>query len=73
MYESVTTYLIGILGVVGLMTGWILIQALWRKIFAGNVTDSDVLAERRSCGNCGCTTVCSLDKGTKLNSDHKKH
>ncbi|MCA6074032.1 hypothetical protein [Fulvivirga sedimenti] len=73
MNESLTTYLIAIFGVVGLMTGWILIQALWRKIFAGNITDSDVLAERRSCGNCGCTTVCSRENGVKIKSEHNKH
>ena len=40
---------------VGLVLAWIAVQALWRKVFADYVTDEDVLAERRDCGNCGCT------------------
>ncbi|HRF40618.1 MAG TPA: hypothetical protein PK198_17620 [Saprospiraceae bacterium] len=47
---------IGIL--VGLVLAWIAVQALWRKVFADYVHDDDVLAERRECGNCGCTTAC---------------
>jgi hypothetical protein len=36
------------------MVYWLLIQTLWRQMFADQITDEDVLAERRSCGNCGC-------------------
>lgn len=50
---------IAIGGIVGLMLVWVGIQALWRKVFSDDYTsDEDVLAGRRSCGNCGCTTVC---------------
>lgn len=52
------TYLIGMGGIVGLMVLWVLVQSLWRTLFAEHITDEDVLAERRSCANCGCTTVC---------------
>ena len=41
-----------------LMMAWIGIQAMWRKVFSENIQDEDVLAERRSCSNCGCTKVC---------------
>ncbi len=44
--------------VVGLMLAWMLVQNLWRTTFADYLTEEDVLAERRSCGNCGCTQAC---------------
>lgn len=60
---------IAIGGIVGLMLVWVAIQALWRKVFTEDyTTDEDVLAGRRSCGNCGCTTVCKT-KGTRLSAN----
>jgi len=50
--------LIGTGGIIGLMLLWTVVQSLWRKTFAGYTSDEDVLAERRSCGNCGCTAAC---------------
>lgn len=41
-----------------MMTIWVIVQMLWRKTFAEYLSDEDVLADRRSCSNCGCTTVC---------------
>ena len=58
----ITSLLIGIGGIVGLMIAWVVVQALWRRIFADYLTDEDVLADRRSCGNCGCATVCTRKK-----------
>ncbi|MCB0847705.1 MAG: hypothetical protein KDD63_28285 [Bacteroidetes bacterium] len=52
------TYLTGIGGIVGLMVVWVVVQSFWRKTFSEHINDEDVLAERRSCSNCGCTTVC---------------
>jgi hypothetical protein len=46
--------LITIIVVVGLMLIWVGVQALWRNTFAEYIQDEDVLADRRSCGNCGC-------------------
>ena len=60
--QTVLTYTIGIGGIVALMLLWALVQGFWRKTFAENITDQDVLAERRSCGNCGCTKVCKKEK-----------
>ena len=51
-------YVIGILGITGLMIGWVAVQGLWRKMFADHQTDRDVLAGRSDCGSCGCTTSC---------------
>ncbi len=53
-----TSFLTAIGAMVGLMLAWVGVQALWRKTFADYVSDEDVLAERRDCGNCGCITVC---------------
>jgi hypothetical protein len=49
-----SSLIIGLIGVVALMVYWLLIQTVWRQMFADQITDEDVLAERRSCGNCGC-------------------
>ena len=49
---------IAIIGIVSLMLVWTLVQSVWKKLFADHITDEDVLAERRSCGNCGCGTIC---------------
>ncbi len=40
------------------MVLWFIVQRLWGNTFSGYISDEDVLAERRSCGNCGCTTAC---------------
>ena len=56
--ENLLTYLIGIAAIVGMMLAWVWVQSLWRDTFSENISDQDVLAERRSCGNCGCTKVC---------------
>ena len=61
--ETVWSFVIGVLGLVGMMLIWVLVQSYWRKTFKDNISDEDVLAERRSCGNCGCTKVCER-KGT---------
>jgi hypothetical protein len=45
-------------GIVGLMVGWMLVQSLWKKIFSEHVTDDDAMAGRTKCSNCGCTTIC---------------
>ena len=44
--------------IIGMMLLWAVVQLLWRQTFADNIAEEDVLAERRSCGNCGCTKVC---------------
>ena len=52
------SFLIGIGGIVGLMLVWAIVQVLWGRVFAEYRSDEDVLADRRSCGNCGCATTC---------------
>lgn len=53
-----STLLTGIGGMVVMVALWVLVQAGWKTTFADYHSDEDVLAERRSCGNCGCTTAC---------------
>lgn len=55
MIESLIT---GIGGVLLMLLLWIAVQRAWGYTFAEHISDEDVLAERRSCSNCGCTTVC---------------
>jgi hypothetical protein len=50
--------LIGVFGVAFLMVAWFFVQTKWKKAFADQMLDDDVLANRMSCGNCGCTTIC---------------
>ena len=58
-----TSLLIGLFGVVALMLYWVLVQVVWKQVFADQISDEDVLAERRSCGNCGCGGgVCEHNK-----------
>lgn len=49
---------IAIAVIVFLMVIWLLVQKIWKITFEEYVSDEDVLAERRSCGNCGCTQLC---------------
>ena len=58
-------YIIGILGIVGLMVVWAIVQSMWRKIFIDEVVDHDVLAGRSDCGNCSCLTPCTNKKLAK--------
>ncbi len=51
-------YIIGILGITGLMVVWVIIQNLWRNTFTDQQVDGDVLAGRSDCGSCGCKTQC---------------
>ena len=55
MLES---FIIAVGGIIAMMTLWVIVQMLWRKTFAEYLSDEDVLADRRSCSNCGCTTIC---------------
>lgn len=61
------SYVIGIFGIIGAMLLWMLVQILWKKVFSDEVTDTDVLAMRRSCGSCGCTTSCKVKKNENRN------
>lgn len=54
----IQSFLTAVSILVGLVLFWVAVQALWRKVFADYVNDEDGLAERRDCGNCGCTKAC---------------
>lgn len=58
----INSLLIGIGGMIGLVVVWYIVQRLWGNTFSDYISDEDVLAERRSCGNCGCTTACERKK-----------
>lgn len=60
--ERLATYLLTIAIVVGLMLIWVGIQTLWRRVFVSYINEVDVMAERRSCGNCGCIKACENKK-----------
>jgi hypothetical protein len=54
----ITSYIIGIAGMITLMVLWVVVQRHWKKIFSEQLSDEDVLAGRSDCGSCGCTTIC---------------
>ncbi len=56
--ERFLTYIVAFFGIVILMIIWVLIQGIWKKTFQENIVDEDALADRSTCGNCGCGTVC---------------
>jgi len=56
--NKILSYVIGFVGVVGLMLVWYYVQALWKKTFPDHVVDDDAMAERTKCSNCSCTTAC---------------
>lgn len=53
------SFIIGIGGVIVLMLGWVVVQCYWGKSFSEEISDEDVLADRRSCSNCGCSIPCN--------------
>ena len=67
MWQS---YLLGIGLVIGLMLGWVAVQAAWGRAFPEAATDSDVLARRLGCDGCGCSGVCERKLG-KVSAEEK--
>ncbi len=65
MTTTILTYLAAILFVVLIVLGWALVQHMWKNVFHDHINDPDVLAGRRSCGNCGCTTACKTRTSEK--------
>lgn len=59
----IKSLIIAITSVTGLMLIWLIIQTFWKRTFRDYISDEDVLAERRSCKNCGCTEACSNKPG----------
>ena len=65
----VQSYIVAIVGVAVLMTGWALVQRMWGRLFNPEDPTKDVLAERRACGNCGCAQPCG---GREIDPDQGK-
>ena len=55
----IQSIIISVGGIVGMMILWVIVQMAWKKVFADHISDEDVLADRRSCKNCGCIQICS--------------
>ncbi|MDH3711575.1 MAG: hypothetical protein OER04_16910 [Cyclobacteriaceae bacterium] len=54
----ITSYIIGLSGMIVLMLFWWVVQRQWKRSFSDQITDEDVLAGRSDCANCGCSTYC---------------
>ncbi len=46
------SYVIGVVGLIALLTAWIAVQRLWKQVFAGDGEDPDALAGRLGCHGC---------------------
>ena len=53
-----TSYAIGLTGIVMLCVAWLAVQLAWRRVFPDASGDPDALAGRLGCHGCGCTNVC---------------
>jgi hypothetical protein len=54
----IKSLIIAITSITLLIMVWVTVQTFWKKTFQDYISDEDVLAERRSCKNCGCTEAC---------------
>ncbi|HXV75201.1 MAG TPA: hypothetical protein VD788_02710 [Candidatus Polarisedimenticolaceae bacterium] len=52
------TYLTAIAGIALLTAGWAVVQTAWRRVFAPDCPDRDVLAGRGGCRGGGCAHDC---------------
>ena len=53
-----TSYAIGLTGIVMLCAAWLAVQLAWRRVFPEASGDPDALAGRMGCHGCDCTNVC---------------
>jgi len=60
-----SSYLIAITGVVGLMVIWGFVQMLWMKTFPEFHSDEDALALREDCHGCENHDGCSVKPGSQ--------
>ena len=47
-----------LLGITAILSGWLIVQLLWRLVFPGTPADEDALADRIGCHNCDCREPC---------------
>lgn len=57
--ETFRTLIITIAAITFMMVFWASVQHFWKRAFPEEYTDDDALAGRSSCGNCGCSGVCT--------------
>ena len=61
----IQSLIIGLGLIITIVLLWTFIQTQWRDTFQEEYFEDDVLAGRRSCSNCGCTTVCANKEKNK--------
>ena len=59
--KNLPSYILAMLIMVVLMTGWMLVQNAWRRLFPVSDAHQDVLAGRGGCQGCRCSGVCERD------------
>ncbi len=58
----IQSLIIGIGLTLALVLVWTFVQYQWKNTFREEYLDDDVLADRRSCSNCGCNAICERKK-----------
>ncbi|GJM43653.1 MAG: hypothetical protein DHS20C21_04950 [Gemmatimonadota bacterium] len=61
-----TDYAIGATAGIGLLVGWVLVQAAWTRAFPGG-NEPDALARRGGCRHCSChgTSSCEQEEESR--------
>jgi hypothetical protein len=57
-------YLLALLLPPAMLLAWVAVQNAWRKEFHAAGDETDVLAARGDCGNCGCVKSCRRKDGS---------
>lgn len=64
----ITSFIIGLVGMILLMILWWMVQRQWKRSFSDRITDEDVLAGRNDCTNCGCIHYCQQKEPKNIKS-----
>jgi len=70
--EMFKSLIIGIVFIIAMGVFWLLVQVLWKHVFRDEYKEDDVLAGRRNCSNCGCTSVCERKEEGLKNLEQNK-
>ncbi|MDP6251357.1 MAG: hypothetical protein QF497_12570 [Verrucomicrobiota bacterium] len=60
----IVTGIKAIIGITVILGGWLLVQAIWRRVFPGTPADEDVLAGRLGCCSRSCSSPCDEDESS---------
>ncbi len=50
-----------VIGITAILSGWLLVQLAWRRVFPGIPADEDALVGRLGCHGCSDQTHCKME------------